>query len=172
MDPKVLREVRTSAHPSMRRARSGGAEVAESSHPGARCNGETLLLTITDIAARVGAEVSLIEYLQRKGILGTQQKPGVYPEEALLRVRWALAGNSLGLDLLHVRAFIELCSHGNKEAFDGYLKDRIIEVDLRLKELRTTRAALEALSYDHPGAIRSSAGAARSVEAQPSWRSV
>lgn len=130
------------------------------------------MLTITDIAARVGAEVSLVEYLQRKGILGTQQELGVYPEEALLRVRWALAGNSLGLDLLQIRAFIELCSYGKKEAFDEYLKDQIIEVDLRLKELKTIRAALEALSYDHLGTIRSASGAAPSVEAQPSWRSV
>lgn len=171
MDREFLREVRTSNHPYVGFVRSGGLEISSSSHPEAHCHGETRLLTITDIAARVGAESSLIEYLQRKGILGNPQELGLYSEEVVLRVRWALAGNSLGLDLLQVRAFIELCSYGKKEAFDEYLKDRINEVDLRLKELATTRAALEALSYDHDSVIRSADRAATSVEAQASWRS-
>ena len=53
--------------------------------------------------------------------------------------------------MLEIRAFIELCSYGKKEAFDAYLKDRIIDVDQRLRDLHTIKAALEALTYEHPG---------------------
>ncbi len=109
-------------------------------------------LTIAKLAAAGGVGVETVRYYQRRGLLGTPERPqgtgGVrrYDDEAVGRLRFIRSAQAAGFTLEQIGELLELDAghdHGRARAL---AEERIAALDAKIAELEAARASLRKLS--------------------------
>lgn len=108
-------------------------------------------ITIGTLAERASVGVETIRFYERQGLLPEPARTlsgyRSYPEEAVERVRFIRRAKELGFTLDEIGELLALkVSHGKscRSVHDRALA-KLVDIDLRMKDLRTMRVALDAL---------------------------
>lgn len=109
-------------------------------------------LTIAKLAAAGGVGVETVRYYQRRGLLGTPDRPqGAgsvrrYDEAAVGRLRFIRSAQAAGFTLEQIGELLELNAthdHGRARAL---AEERIAALDAKIAELEAARASLRRLA--------------------------
>lgn len=104
--------------------------------------------TIGRLARAAGVNIETIRYYQRRGLLATPRRPlrGVrrYPEETLARLRFIKRAQELGFTLREIAELLKL-GDGSCRETRAIAEHRLADIETRLRDLQSMRAALDKL---------------------------
>lgn len=109
------------------------------------------MFTIGELAEKAGVPKSKIRYYEKLGVLPAPERTRsgyrIYGEEAVARLEFLQRGKLLGLSLAELaellRAADEGCCDTAEPLMAQRLRDRLVEVDHQLAELRVLREEIE-----------------------------
>jgi len=105
-------------------------------------------LRSSQVAAAAGVNTQTLRYYERRGLLAEPDRsPGghrLYPEEAVTLLRVIKAAQRLGFTLDEVADLLEAGRHRHRTdaGLQSRAKTKLAEIDARLADLQTIRAAL------------------------------
>ena len=111
-------------------------------------------MTIAGLAREGGVGVETVRFYQRRGLLGTPERPsgagtagGVrrYDAEDVRRLRFIRAAQAAGFTLEEIAQLLQLDASGDRARARNMAAVRIAELDRRIVEMQTTRGALARL---------------------------
>ena len=119
-------------------------------------------LTISELARSAGVGVETVRFYQRKGLL-FDPRPSAsarggqrhYGDEDIRRLRFIRSAQAAGFTLEEIRELLELDRSEDRSRVQGMAGARIAALDLKIKELREARRALQGLAEE---CARSNAG--------------
>lgn len=112
-------------------------------------------MTIARLAASVGVGVETVRYYQRRGLLPTPPRPdgggsggGVrrYGVEDTRRLRFIRSAQGAGFTLEQIGELLALDAGEDRARARTLAEARLVELDARIAELETARAALRRLA--------------------------
>lgn len=108
----------------------------------------------SDLAAAAGVPVSTIRFYERRGLIAEPDRSiggyRRYPEAAAARVRFIGRAKALGFTLSEIAGFLELSDRGGPPPVDGFVANRLADLDRRVDDLLRVRAALISLADAPP----------------------
>ena len=127
-------------------------------------------LTISELARGAGVGVETVRFYQRKGLLADPRPshappaPGRrhYGPDDLRRLRFIRSAQRAGFTLEQIGELLALDRTHDRPRARAMARDRIAELDQRIAELQTARAALDRLARECAG---SAAGPCPIIEA-------
>lgn len=107
------------------------------------------------LAAAAGVPVSTIRFYERRGLIAEPDRSiggyRRYPEAAAAaRVRFIGRAKALGFTLAEIAGFLELSDRGGPPPVDGFVANRLADLDRRRDDLLRVRAALVSLADAPP----------------------
>ncbi|WP_448810679.1 MerR family transcriptional regulator [Agromyces bauzanensis] len=112
------------------------------------------MMLTSDLAAAARVPVSTIRFYERRGLIAEPDRsPGGYrrfPETAPARLRFIGRAKALGFSLSQIAEFLELSDRGAPLPVDGFVHERLADLDRRIDDLLRVRAALVALADQAP----------------------
>jgi Hg(II)-responsive transcriptional regulator len=108
--------------------------------------------TIGAVATRAGVGVETIRFYERQGLIKQPpaRKKGFreYPDEAVDRIRFIRHAKDLGFTLAEVGELLSLRAHPriNCETVQERAKEKIVDVDARIRALRKIKKQLHKLA--------------------------
>ena len=106
------------------------------------------------LAAAAGVPVSTIRFYERRGLIAEPDRSiggyRRYPEAAAARVRFIGRAKALGFTLAEIAGFLELSDRGGPPPVDGFVANRLADLDRRVDDLLRVRAALISLADAPP----------------------
>lgn len=106
-------------------------------------------LTIGQLAKAAGVPTTTVRYYERAGLLKPEARSGSnyrhYTSKSLHRLRFIRTAQSAGLSLDDVSSLIRLTEDRKKPCAEvqGILRQRLIEIGERMRELRSVQSAVE-----------------------------
>jgi DNA-binding transcriptional MerR regulator len=108
----------------------------------------------SDLAAAAGVPVSTIRFYERRGLIAEPDRSiggyRRYPGAAAARVRFIGRAKALGFTLAEIAGFLELSDRGGPPPVDGFVANRLADLDQRVDDLLRVRAALVSLADAPP----------------------
>ncbi|WP_395242520.1 MerR family transcriptional regulator [Agromyces sp. MMS24-K17] len=108
----------------------------------------------SDLAAAARVPVSTIRFYERSGLIPEPDRSSSgyrrYPEATAARVRFIGRAKALGFTLTEIAAFLALSDLGAPPPIDGFLDERLADLDRRIDDLLRVRAALVGLAERPP----------------------
>ena len=109
------------------------------------------MLTIGNVARRVGIRSSAIRYYETQGILGpAERRPNgyrIYNEDAVKLLLFVRRAQTLGITLKEVKPLLNLASQGQKPCshVKQIARNHVREIDDKIRELQALRNELRTL---------------------------
>lgn len=111
-------------------------------------------MTIAKLARAGGVGVETVRYYQRRGLLGTPDRPpaglggGVrrYDESDVRRLRFIRSAQAAGFTLVEIAELLDLDASEDRARVRTLAQARIAALDARIRELRAARDALGRLA--------------------------
>lgn len=112
-------------------------------------------MTISALARAGGVGVETVRFYQRKGLLGTPERPqgdglsgGVrrYGEEDVRRLRFIRAAQSAGFTLDQIGELLQLDAGQDRARARELARERLAALDVRIAQLQAARDALRRLA--------------------------
>ncbi len=109
------------------------------------------MLTIGNVARRVGVRPSALRYYEAQGILRpAARRPNgyrIYSDDAVTLLRFVRRAQSLGITLKEMKPLLSLASQGQQPCSDvkQLARKHLREIDQKIRELQTLRNELRAL---------------------------
>lgn len=107
------------------------------------------LMTIGQVAQAAGVTTHTLRYYQKAGILAPKVRNGagyrLYDAEALERLQFVRSAQAVGFTLDDIRTLLRLDAGSAKSCqteVQGLLKQRLAEVNEKMKDLKRVQAAL------------------------------
>ncbi len=107
------------------------------------------LMTIGKVAQATGVTTHTLRYYQKEGILTPKVRNGagyrLYDAEALERLQFVRSAQAVGFTLDDIRTLLSLDAGNAKSSqaeVQGLLKQRLVEVNEKMKDLKRVQAAL------------------------------
>ena len=103
------------------------------------------------MAGATGVSVKTLRYWEQEGVLQAPARESSgyrrYPNNTVDQIRFILAAQAVGLSLQVIRGIIKLRSEGVRpcEHVEGLLRERLEEIDRRMKSLDQARHEVEEL---------------------------
>ena len=108
----------------------------------------------SDLAAAARVPVSTIRFYERRGLIAEPERSTGgyrrYPEATAARVRFIGRAKALGFSLSEIAGFLELSDRGGPAPVDGFVRERLADLDRRVDDLLRVRAALIELADQAP----------------------
>ncbi|GAA0236958.1 MerR family transcriptional regulator [Cryptosporangium japonicum] len=107
-----------------------------------------MTLRTSEVAAAAGVNTQTLRYYERRGLLAEPERsPGghrLYPAEAVTALRIIKAAQRLGFTLDEVADLLEAGRHRHRTdtGLQARAQAKLVEIDARLADLQTIRAAL------------------------------
>ena len=108
-------------------------------------------LTIGTLAEKGGVGVETIRFYQRKGLMPTPPKgEGIrrYGHEDLKRLRFIRSAQQAGFTLAQIEELVGMSAQEDRARVLALARERLAEIDARIRELETVRTALNGLARD------------------------
>lgn len=114
-------------------------------------------LTISGLAQKGSVGVETVRYYQRRGLLGTPERPdsaglggGVrrYDEDDVRRLRFIRSAQAAGFTLEQIGELLALDSTDDRARARKLAKERIAALDIKIEELKKARASLRRLATE------------------------
>jgi len=106
---------------------------------------------IGELSTLSGVKVPTIRYYESVGLLAepprTEGNQRRYDEAALSRLRFIAHGRAMGFDMDSVKAMLRIARHPEDPCadLDNLVRDRLVEVDERIRRLTDLRAELSGM---------------------------
>jgi DNA-binding transcriptional MerR regulator len=108
----------------------------------------------SDLAAAARVPVSTIRFYERRGLIAEPARSAGgyrrYPEATAARVRFIGRAKALGFTLSEIAEFLALSDRGGLLPVDGFVRERLADLDRRVDDLLRVREALVALRIEAP----------------------
>lgn len=106
-------------------------------------------ITIGSLARSAGVGVETVRYYQRRGLLpqsnGRKGAFRVYGDAELARLRFIRRAQSLGFSLDEISGLLALDEENDREKARAFARDKIADVESRIRQLQEIRDALHGL---------------------------
>lgn len=105
--------------------------------------------TIAALARDGGVGVETVRYYQRRGLLPTPSRAGGvrrYGEAEVRRLRFIKSAQGAGFTLDQIGELLSLDAGEDRERARALASERLVEIDRKIAELQTARAALQRLA--------------------------
>src|SRR2546426_1587827 len=118
------------------------------------------MLTIGNVARRVGVRPSAVRYYEAQGILRPADRRSngyrIYTEDAVSLLNFVRRAKTLGITLREVKRLLELSGQGRRPCpqVKELARSHLHEVDLKIRELKLLRKQLRVLLHRRPGRSR------------------
>lgn len=115
------------------------------------------MLTVGRVAQRAGLSAKAVRFYEEAGLIDPPERTGagyrVYTEQTLPVLHFIRRAQALGLRLKEIKRILDLRRTGEAPCsfVTGLLDERIEEVDQRIAELQSVRAALQAARRHEDG---------------------
>jgi MerR family copper efflux transcriptional regulator len=109
-------------------------------------------LTIGKVAHLAGVSVETIRYYERESLLAQPQRveghSRIYPEDAVIRLRFIRKAKDLGFSLTEIRELLQLGTHPETACHlvQARAEEKMADIDSKLASLTRIREALGALT--------------------------
>lgn len=108
----------------------------------------------SDLAAAARVPVSTIRFYERRGLIAEPERSlggyRRYPEATAARVRFIGRAKALGFSLSEIADFLAISDGGGPPPVDGFVRERLADLDRRVGDLLRVRAALVSLGDAPP----------------------
>lgn len=114
-------------------------------------------LTISGLARGAGVGVETVRFYQRRGLLGTPERPGGsgagggvrrYGGEDVRRLRFIRSAQGAGFTLAQIAELLELDATDDRARVRELAGEQIASLDVRIAELERARASLRRLAQE------------------------
>ena len=114
-------------------------------------------LTIAGLARQGGVGVETVRYYQRRGLLGTPERPmgdglagGVrrYGDEDVRKLRFIRSAKAAGFTLEQINELLDLDATEDRPRVRELAQERIAALDTKIAELKAARTALASLAKE------------------------
>ena len=108
--------------------------------------GDSLQMTIGQIAAAIGVPATTLRFYEREGLLSPTDRSRagyrLYDDGAVQRLEFIRAAQGVGFTLDDIRALLELNGDSPCKKVQSLIERRLAEVDEKLADLRRVRSTL------------------------------
>lgn len=114
-------------------------------------------MTIAGLAREGGVGVETVRFYQRRGLLGTPERPGGsgsaggfrrYGDDDVRRLRFIRAAQSAGFTLEQIGELLALDATDDRARARELASERITVLDAKIEELERVRASLRHLAHE------------------------
>jgi MerR family mercuric resistance operon transcriptional regulator len=112
-------------------------------------------LKVGEVARRGGVNLQTIRYYEREGLLAKPPRlPSGYrmfPESAVLRVRFIKRAQELGFSLREIRELLALPGNAGAQEVRNRTNAKIADIEEKIRSLHAMKDALSSLAQKCPG---------------------
>ncbi len=115
-------------------------------------------MTVGKLAQAVGVGVETVRFYEKEGLMAKPERLEsgyrVYDENGLARLHFIQKAKNMGFTLQETKDLLELGDNAEADCGDTCTKadEKIIDIELRIKDLMAMKEALTALRENCPGA--------------------